>query len=225
MFQISKNLKCWSSDFGSEGRRFESCRVRHYFQQLTSTLTSSKYVHCRPIADEREKLRPFHSQDIIKIGNGSVSRQEMLRKEVNLSSMAETITDELSESQPERQVTFVIKAEVMVNGDVNLLRIAIENLLENAWKYTSKHPKAKIEFGVTEQDGKKAYFVRDDGTGFDNKYVGKLFGPFQRLHKSDEFEGNGIGLATVQRIINRHGGRVWAEGAVEKGATFFFTLP
>ncbi len=155
-----------------------------------------------------------------------VSRTEMIpTKKIDLSAMAKTITQELHEEQSERQVTFVIMPEIEVSGDVHLLRIALENLLDNAWKYTSKHPRAKIEFGVTEHKGKKAYFVRDDGAGFDTKFVGKLFGPFQRLHRSNEFEGNGIGLATVQRIIHRHGGRVWAEGAVEKGATFFFTLP
>jgi len=155
-----------------------------------------------------------------------VSRTEMIpTKKIDLSAMAKTITQELHEEQSERQVTFVIMPEIEVSGDVHLLRIALENLLDNAWKYTSKHPRAKIEFGVTEHEGKKAYFVRDDGAGFDTKFVGKLFGPFQRLHRSNEFEGNGIGLATVQRIIHRHGGRVWAEGAVEKGATFFFTLP
>ncbi len=154
-----------------------------------------------------------------------VSRREMIPKKIDLSAMAKTITQELHEEQSERQVTFVIMPEIEVSGDVHLLRIALENLLDNAWKYTSKHPRAKIEFGVTEHEGKKAYFVRDDGAGFDTKFVGKLFGPFQRLHRSNEFEGNGIGLATVQRIIHRHGGRVWAEGAVEKGATFFFTLP
>ncbi len=154
-----------------------------------------------------------------------VSRREMIPKKIDLSAMAKAITQELHEEQSERQVTFVITPEVEVSGDVHLLRIALENLLDNAWKYTSKHPRAKIEFGVTEHEGKKAYFVRDDGAGFDTKFVGKLFGPFQRLHRSNEFEGNGIGLATVQRIIHRHGGRVWAEGAVEKGATFFFTLP
>ena len=153
-----------------------------------------------------------------------VSRREMIPKKIDLSAMAKTITQELHEEQSERQVTFVIMPEIEVSGDVHLLRIALENLLDNAWKYTSKHPRAKIEFGVTEHEGKKAYFVRDDGAGFDTKFVGKLFGPFQRLHRSNEFEGNGIGLATVQRIIHRHGGRVWAEGAVEKGATFFFTL-
>ncbi len=155
-----------------------------------------------------------------------VSRTEMIpTKKIDLSAMAKTITQELHEEQSERQVTFVIMPEIEVSGDVHLLRIALENLLDNAWKYTSKHPRAKIEFGVTEHEGKKAYFVRDDGAGFDTKFVGKLFGPFQRLHRSNEFEGNGIGLATVQRIIHRHGGRVWAEGAVEKGATFFFTRP
>ena len=105
------------------------------------------------------------------------------------------------------------------------MRIVLENLLDNAWKYTSKHPQAKIEFGVTKHNGKEAYFVRDDGAGFDTDFAGKLFSPFQRLHGRNEFEGNGVGLATVQRIIHRHGGRVWAEGAVERGAAFFFSLP
>lgn len=154
-----------------------------------------------------------------------VSKREMIREEVDLSAVAKTIAQELQEEQPERQVAFVIAPEVKVCGDAHLLRIVLENLLDNAWKYTAKHPRAKIEFGVTAHEGKKTYFVRDDGAGFDSKFAGKLFGPFQRLHRSNEFEGNGIGLATVQRIIHRHGGRVWAEGAVEKGATFFFTLP
>ncbi|NIR49141.1 PAS domain S-box protein [candidate division KSB1 bacterium] len=153
-----------------------------------------------------------------------VSRREMTREEVDLSSMAETIAEKLQQEQPERQVAFEIEPEVKVCGDAHLLRIALENLLENAWKYTSKHPRAKIEFGVADHDGTKTYFVRDDGAGFDAKFVGKLFGPFQRLHRSNDFEGNGIGLATVQRIIHRHGGRVWTESAVEKGATFYFTL-
>ena len=153
-----------------------------------------------------------------------VSQQEMVRKKVNLSRMAEMIAKEFREKSPERRVDFSIAPNVVVKGDEPLLRIALQNLLGNAWKYTSGHPSANIEFGVTEQKGKKAYFVRDDGAGFDMKLAGKLFGPFKRLHKGKEFEGNGIGLATVERIIRRHGGSIWAEAAVEKGATFFFTL-
>jgi len=105
-----------------------------------------------------------------------------------------------------------------------LLDSVLQNLLENAWKFTSKHKNARIEFGVTEQDGKKTYFVRDDGAGFDMRYVDKLFGTFQRIHGVEEFPGNGIGLAITQRIIQHHGGQVWAEGKVEQGAIFYFTL-
>jgi light-regulated signal transduction histidine kinase (bacteriophytochrome) len=152
-------------------------------------------------------------------------RSEMRRQTVDLSALAWTIAAELRKAQPERQAEFVVADGVVVEGDPGLLRAALENLLGNAWKYTSKHPTARIEFGVTHQDGPPVYFVRDDGAGFDMAYVGKLFGAFQRLHAADEFEGTGIGLATVQRIIHRHGGRVWAEGEVEQGATFYFTIP
>ncbi|MDQ5829276.1 MAG: ATP-binding protein [Actinomycetota bacterium] len=113
---------------------------------------------------------------------------------------------------------------MVVTGDAGLLRAALENLLGNAWKFTSKAPHAKIEFGITSHDGAPAYFVRDNGTGFDMAYVDKLFGAFQRLHAADEFEGLEVGLATIQRVIHHHGGRVWAESGVGRGATFYFTL-
>jgi light-regulated signal transduction histidine kinase (bacteriophytochrome) len=117
-----------------------------------------------------------------------------------------------------------IEAGLSIRGDERLLRIMLSNLIENAWKFTSKRKKAEIRFGHTQKGSEFPYFVRDNGAGFDIAYVDKLFGAFQRLHTAGEFEGTGIGLATVQRIVHRHGGRVWAEGAVNQGPTFYFTL-
>ncbi|MCL6639570.1 MAG: PAS domain S-box protein [Firmicutes bacterium] len=153
-----------------------------------------------------------------------VTRCEIFREKVDLSAMAQSIAEELKRTEPERQADFVITPGVTAEADPRLLRVVMENLLGNAWKFTGKHPRARIEFGVTEERGETVYYIRDDGAGFDRAYAGKLFGAFQRLHRMDEFPGTGVGLATVQRIIHRHGGRVWAEGAVEQGATFYFTL-
>jgi PAS domain S-box-containing protein len=151
-----------------------------------------------------------------------VTQHEMRWQAVDLSALAHAIAAELQKTQPERCVQFVIAPGLVVQGDKRLLRVALENLLGNAWKYTSHHPQARIELGELGGDD-RVYCVRDDGAGFDMAYADKLFGPFQRLHGSD-FEGTGIGLATVQRIIRRHGGRIWAEGAVERGACVSFTL-
>jgi signal transduction histidine kinase len=160
--------------------------------------------------------------DILKLSR--VTRSEMKRETVDLSALAQTVVAELKERQLERQVEFVIAKGLITNGDKGLLGIVLENLLGNAWKFTSKHSSARIEFGTNYHEDKLVYFVRDDGSGFDMAYVDKLFGAFQRLHAASEFPGTGIGLATVQRIIHRHGGRVWAEGEMEKGTTFYFTL-
>ncbi len=154
-----------------------------------------------------------------------VTRSEMRRTTVDLSAMAETIFAELQSNQPQRQAELLIKPGLVVDADANLLRIALENLLGNAWKFTEKKAQAKIELGLAQHNGQLAYFVRDNGAGFDMAYSNKLFGAFQRLHRVSEFEGTGVGLATVQRVIHRHGGQVWAQGEVEKGATFYFTLP
>ena len=160
--------------------------------------------------------------DLLKLAR--VSRSEMQTEAVDLSAMANGIVAECRKAEPSRQVECVVQDDLTGHGDQRLLSLVLENLMGNAWKFTSKTPRAKIEFGVTAQDGEKVYFVRDNGAGFDMTYAEKLFGAFQRLHLVSEFPGTGVGLATVQRIIRRHGGRVSAEGVQGKGATFSFTL-
>jgi len=151
-----------------------------------------------------------------------VTRAEIRYETVDLSSLVEGIAEELKQSDPERRVEFVIEKGLVAEGDRQLLRVALENLLSNAWKFTEK--RARIEFGVAKHEGAPAYFVRDNGVGFDMAYTDKLFGVFQRLHGPDEFEGTGIGLAMAARIVQRHGERMWAEGKVGRGATIYFTL-
>jgi len=154
-----------------------------------------------------------------------ITTSVMQAGKVDLSEVARSVIGELRQIQPHRSVEIGIFPTPEAQGDARLLRIVIENLLRNSWKYTSTHSAAKIEFASQLKDGQVVYFVRDDGVGFDPRSVGRLFQPFQRLHSSAEFTGNGIGLATVQRIVRRHGGDIWAEGAIEKGSTFYFTLP
>jgi signal transduction histidine kinase len=153
-----------------------------------------------------------------------VGRSDLSHRSVDLSSLASLIAAELKASEPSRTVTFDITPDLRASGDEQLLRLVLDNLLRNAWKFTSKRSVAKIAFGVIEVP-EKAFFVRDNGAGFDPSYGGRLFGVFQRLHSPTEFPGVGVGLATVQRIINRHGGRIWADAAVDRGATFYFVLP
>ena len=153
-----------------------------------------------------------------------VTRREIWREKVDLSALAQSVGSELQLREPERKVTFQIEEGANAVGDPTLLRAVLDNLIGNAWKYTGKSAQATIEFGMTEDNGQKAFFVRDDGAGFDMAHADKLFGAFQRLHGANEFEGTGIGLAAVQRIVHRHGSRVWANSAVGEGATFYFTL-
>ncbi len=153
-----------------------------------------------------------------------LARAELREQEVDLSALVELAAARLREAEPERSVEFRVRPGVGVRGDGRLLRIAVENLVQNAWKFTARQPRPRIEFGVTQVAGEPTYFVRDNGAGFDMTYVDRLFAPFQRLHLASEFPGTGIGLATVQRIVHRHGGRVWAEGMVGQGATFHFTV-
>jgi signal transduction histidine kinase len=152
-----------------------------------------------------------------------VTRSELRREAVDLSKLAGMVASDLSKAEADA-AEFVIKPELVADADRNLLRIILENLVGNAIKFTRGRPNPRIEVGFLEREGKRAFFVRDNGVGFDMAYAAKLFGPFQRLHGSSEFEGTGIGLAIVQRIVHRHGGQVWAEGAPGEGATFYFTL-
>jgi PAS domain S-box-containing protein len=153
-----------------------------------------------------------------------LTRAEMVKEQVDLSALAQTIVERLKLDDPQRQVDFNIQAGVTAEGDSHLLEAALVNLLGNAFKFTAKRSDARIEFGQTESQGQRVFFVRDNGAGFDMAYSQKLFGAFQRMHKTSEFPGTGVGLATVQRIVHRHGGRVWAEAEVGHGATFYFTL-
>lgn len=154
-----------------------------------------------------------------------VTRGELKREQIDLSKIAQEVAEGLHKAHPERTVGFALQKDLTVHADRGLLRIVMDNLLGNAWKYTGKKAEAEIEFGVSDIDGERTFFVRDNGAGFNMEYAHKLFGAFQRLHGANEFEGTGIGLATVQRVIHRHHGKVWAEANEGQGATFYFTLP
>lgn len=154
-----------------------------------------------------------------------ITRQPLRVEEVDLSALALQLAGELQQQHPERAVEVRVQPGVVARGDPKLLAVALQNLLGNAWKFTAPRPHAVVEFGVVQAEDGPACFVRDNGVGFDMKYADKLFAPFQRLHKPSEFPGTGIGLATVQRVVARHGGRVWAEAEADRGATFYFTLP
>jgi two-component system NtrC family sensor kinase len=154
-----------------------------------------------------------------------VGRAELKRDRVDLSSIANAVFEELKKQHPGRQVELRVAEQLLAEADSGLMRVAFDNLLGNAWKFAAKVPEARIEIGAEQKPGGAVFFVRDNGAGFDMSYAENLFRPFQRLHAESDFPGTGIGLATVQRIIDRHGGRIWAEGAVDRGATFYFTIP
>jgi PAS domain S-box-containing protein len=160
--------------------------------------------------------------DLLRLSK--VTRAELTRTPLDLGALARDISEELKKSDPNRDVEFVIAEPARAIGDPHLLRVALENILGNAWKFTSKKERSRIELGAVSRDGQQAFYVRDNGAGFEMEYADKLFAPFQRLHDATEFEGTGIGLATAQRIIIRHGGRLWAESKPNEGATFWFTL-
>jgi len=153
-----------------------------------------------------------------------VTRKPLVRAVCDLSATARAIADDLRRNDPRRDVDFVIRDDVRADVDCDLMTVALRSLLENAWKFTGKHPRARIEFGVKPEEGRPVYFVKDDGAGFDMRFAHKLFGAFRRLHSEEQFSGTGVGLGIVERIVSRHHGRIWAEAKVEEGATFYFTL-
>jgi len=190
-------------------------------EDYTARLDEEGRSHLRRVRAATQRMAHL-IDDLLHLAR--VSRAELRSAPVDLSAVAQGVVAELRQREPRRAVEFVCVDQARVRGDPALLRVLLENLLGNAWKFTAQRRPARIEFGVSQQDGATAYFVRDNGAGFDMSYADKLFGAFQRLHSAKEFEGTGIGLATVQRIIHRHGGRVWAESAVDQGATFYFTV-
>jgi PAS domain S-box-containing protein len=191
-------LEDYSTQLPSEGREYLE-RVRAAAQRMAGLI-----------------------DDLLKLAR--VTRTPLEPRLTNLSAMVEKILTSLKEEYPERNIAYAIMPDLMVNGDPHLLHIALENLLSNAWKFTSKKERAIIEFGQLSRVKERTFFVRDNGTGFDMAYVNKLFGVFQRLHSASEYPGTGVGLATVHRIIKIHGGTIWAEGEEGKGAAFYFTL-
>jgi len=162
-------------------------------------------------------------ENLLKLSR--ITTLQVQSTKVNLSALVRSVAEMVQQNHPQQTVDLFIEEGVFVQADTNLLQIALTNLLENAWKYTSKTDHSRIEFGVTVKDNKKVYYVKDNGVGFDMTQASNLFKAFQRFHSQDEFPGTGIGLATVNRIINRHGGSIWADSEPQKGAIFYFTLP
>jgi PAS domain S-box-containing protein len=190
-------------------------------EDFTDTLDAQGIKYLQKVRDSAQEMARL-IDDLLMLSR--VTRSDLRREPVDLTALARSVLVRLQRHEPERKVEFIISDGLMADADARLLSILMENLLGNAWKFTGKHPIARVEVGVRQEDSSPVYFVRDNGAGFDMAYAGKLFGVFQRLHSDDEFEGTGIGLATAQRIIRRHGGQVWAEGKVGQGATIYFTL-
>jgi signal transduction histidine kinase len=163
------------------------------------------------------------TEDLLRLSR--ITRSQIKRETVDLTQLARETAHELRQSEPGRSVIFAIADSVKVQGDAVLMRVALSNLLGNAWKYTGRRESALISFGEEVVAGQKVFCVRDNGAGFDMAYASKLFAPFQRLHSAREFPGSGVGLACVARVVHKHGGRIWAEAKTDQGAAFFFTIP
>lgn len=191
-------------------------------EDFAGTLDAKAQDYLRRVRDSAQRMGEL-IDDLLQLSR--VARADLSRSRIDLSSIARAVAEELMNKEPERKITLHVQDQLLAEADSRLVRVALDNLLGNAWKFTAKVPEARIEIGAERQEGATVFFVRDNGAGFDMHYAEKLFQPFQRLHVESDFAGTGIGLATVHRIIDRHGGRIWAQGAVDQGATFYFTIP
>jgi PAS domain S-box-containing protein len=236
--ESAANLKRYNTELEAANKELEtfSYSVSHDLRQPLRTLDGFSEMVIEEYGDKLDEVGKDYLNRIRKAGQtmsqltddilklSRITRAQIHTEKINLSDIARSITDELKSTQPERRAEIIIGPDITVNGDKQLLPILMRNLLENSWKYTSKCPNTIIEFGTLNKDEKRVYFIRDNGIGFNMQYKDKLFQPFQRLHASKDYPGTGIGLATSQRVIYRHGGKIWAESEIGKGATFYFTL-
>lgn len=214
-----------------------SYSVAHDLRAPLRSITSFSQILLEDAGDKLSEAELNHLSRVIRAGQhmaelidgilnlARVGRSQLSQADVDLSVLVTQSKTRLSQDDPQRKVSWDIQPGLVVRGDSQLLGMMVDNLISNAWKYTSKEPQAKISFGVLNQRGKKVFYVRDNGAGFDMKHAQNLFGVFHRLHDAEEFEGTGVGLATVKRIVLRHGGTIWAEAAVGEGAAFYFTIP
>jgi light-regulated signal transduction histidine kinase (bacteriophytochrome) len=191
-------------------------------EDYADKLDTDGQVCMKKISESAEKMSTLIN-DMLRLSK--ISLHQMNIQNVNMSSIAESIVDDLKKSIPERNAEIEIQKELWVKGDTNLIQIVLTNLIANAWKYSSKIKKTVIRFGLIERNEGTVYFVSDNGAGFDMNKMNRLFKPFQRLHPENEFPGTGVGLSIVERIIRRHGGKIWAESKQGEGATFYFTIP
>jgi signal transduction histidine kinase len=195
---------------------------RIVLEDYAALLPETGQQHVQRVVDAATKMSAL-IDDLLQLSR--MGRMEMKQLPIDLTALAESVWKELEAAEPERGVAFTLPRGLMVAGDRRLLRVALRHLLANAWKFTSGRRDAHVELGKHERDGEPVFYVRDNGVGFNQMYADRLFSPFQRLHAAHEFPGSGMGLATVQRVIHRHGGRVWAEGTIGGGATVSFTIP
>jgi two-component system, chemotaxis family, sensor kinase Cph1 len=231
------NEKAWQLEIANKELESFSYSVSHDLKaplrkiaQLSELIQSQHSEKLDPNLQmylERIAANAFDMNSLIEalLSFSRIANAELQNERVPLSEMAQSIAQDLEEQEPERKVEFVIQEQIIAKGDPALLKSVLQNLFSNAWKYTSQNEETRIEFGSMEEQGRLCCFVRDNGVGFDMMSIDRLFKPFQRLHVRSDFPGSGIGLANVQRIISRHGGRVGAEGKPNEGATFYFSLP